>query len=400
MGPSSSPALVVSNGVLYCIYGANDLGNEMLVTASTDGSTWQGPRAYTAINMGATGPGAAAVANGITVGFQSHDARDVLFTTYKTTQAVTYTGASDPNGSGPQDHFQTPATQQTNVLMGSKPALATFYDNIYVAFQASNSSDNLFVSSTTIGSSYPGATGYPGIQVGSAPAMAVFNNKLYLAFQADNSSNNLFVTSSSDGSGFPSAAGQPNIHMGGAPALAVFNNKLFAAFQADDPNHHLFLTSSSDGQTWPDASFTPNVQIGSDPGMAVLNGKLYIAFRADDTTNALFITSSTDGVHFTSMPVPGQFVGANSSPTLVFFDETLYCIYGANDGGNEMLVTASTDGSTWTGPKAYTDIHMGATGPGATYYSGKEAQQGISVGFQSADPRDVLFTTVDTSITF
>ena len=96
MGGNSSPALAVlignnSNNTLFYIYGANDLGNEMLVTASTDGSTWQSPKAYLDIQMGATGPAAApsftdpfsviADIDEVEVGFQSNDSRDALYTT-------------------------------------------------------------------------------------------------------------------------------------------------------------------------------------------------------------------------------------------------------------------------------------------------------------------------------
>lgn len=395
MGPNSSPALVVSNGILYCIYGANDLGNEMLVTASTDGSTWQGPRAYTAINMGDTGPAAAAVGAGITVGFQSNDSRSVLFTTYKTTEALTYTGSAVTGGL-----FASPASVQGNIAMGSKPALLEYNGNTYAAFQANNSSDNLFITSSPVGSAFPAAMGYTGIQMGSAPAMAAFNNKLYLAFQADNSSDNLFVSSSSDGANFPSATGQPNIHMGSAPAITVFNpgssNKLFIAFQADNPSHNLFVTSSTDGTTWPDATYVPNVQIGSAPSMAVFKDKLYIAFRANDATNALFITSSSDGVHFTSQPLSGQFMNWKSSPALVVFNNALYCIYEADDFAGEMLVTESADGSNWQGPGLYPSLSVGPAGPAATEIATSPngaTENRIVTGFQSNDARNALYVT-------
>jgi len=402
MGPNSSPALVVSNGVLYCIYGAEDRANEMLVTATTDGTTWQGQKAYLGINMGDTGPAATDTGGGLSVGFQSNDSRDVLYTTYKTTEAASYTGPNDPNGAGPQDHFNSPASGQPNDVLGSKPALATFNGRVYAAFQADNSSDNLFVSSSTPASKFPAATGHPDIQIGSAPAMAVFNNnsynKLYIAFQADNSSNNLFVTSSTDGSTFPIATGHPNIHMGSAPAMAEFDNKLYIAFQADDSDHHLFITSSSDGTTWPDAISIPNVQIGSAPSMAVQGGRLYVAFRANDTTNAVFVTSTSDGIHFTSQPLPGQFMGWNSSPALISYLGSLFCIYRGNDAANEMLVTTSQNGDTWEGPKVYRDIQMSDAGPAATVLNGlvNRPDYRALAGFQSLSSSKTLFLTSDT----
>ena len=72
---------MVSNCTLYLIYGANDQNNEMMVMSSPDGSNWQGPKAYLDVKMGATGPGAAAFAHGVSVGFQSNDVRNVLFVT-------------------------------------------------------------------------------------------------------------------------------------------------------------------------------------------------------------------------------------------------------------------------------------------------------------------------------
>ncbi len=116
MGPNSSPALVVSNNVLYCIYGADDLAGEMLVMSSTDGVTWEGPKAYLNVHIGAAGPGATAIPVGLTVGFQSNDSRNVLFTSYKT-PAVRKTGSHRPQSNkrpiswGPSQRF--PATTTT-----------------------------------------------------------------------------------------------------------------------------------------------------------------------------------------------------------------------------------------------------------------------------------------------
>jgi glycerophosphoryl diester phosphodiesterase len=386
MGGSSSPALVVSNGVLYYIHEANDQGHEMLVSASTDGSTWQGPAAYLDVKMGATGPGAAAFGNGVYVGFQSNDSRNVLYVTNKVTEAASYTGPSDPNGSGPQDGLASPATEQPNDIMATKPALAAFNGKLYVAFQGVNVQNDLYVASST-GNSFPTATQYTNLQSSSAPALAAFNNKLFMAFRGLNVDNDFYITSSQTGDNFPTATRYTNIQMGGAPALATFNSQLCAAFQANDPSNHLHVTCSSDGVTWPTAPEISNVWTGSDPAMASFNGKLYIAYRANDSSNNVWIASSSDGVDFSNQML-GQTMGGSSSPALVVSNCTLYLIYGANDQNNEMMVMSSPDGSNWQGPKAYLDVKMGATGPGAAAFA-----HGVSVGFQSNDARNVLFVT-------
>ena len=391
MGGYGAPALVVSNNVLYLIYGANDSDNEMLVTATTDGTSWQGPAVYLNDQMSYLGPGAAAFGNGISVGFQSNDSRQVLFVTNKVTEASSYTGPSDPNGPGPQDGFASPATEQANVVMATKPALTAFNGSVYAAFQGLNASNDLYVTSSLTGTNFPAATRYTNLQSSSAPALATFNNQLFMAFRGLNADNDFYVTSSAYGNNFPSATRYTNIQMGGAPALTVFNGQLCASFQAADPGHTLHVTCSSDGVNWPAAWQVPNVQIGSDPAMTVRNGVMYIAFRADDPSNDVWIASSSDGHNFSSKML-GQTMGGSSSPALVVSNCTLYYIYGANDQDNEMLVMASTDGSTWQGPKAYPGVQMGVAGPGAAEFG-----IGVAVGFQSNDSRNVMFTTTGNS---
>ncbi|OBQ09394.1 MAG: hypothetical protein AN482_11755, partial [Anabaena sp. LE011-02] len=59
------------------------------------------------------------------------------------------------------------------------------------------------------------AKGYPGITFQGSPTMTVFNNKLYIAFKANDSSNTLYVTSSSDGVNWTTPAkGYPGIVLG------------------------------------------------------------------------------------------------------------------------------------------------------------------------------------------
>jgi glycerophosphoryl diester phosphodiesterase len=388
MGGKSSPALVASNGVLYYIYGANDGGNEMLVMASTDGSTWQGPHAYLGVQMGATGPAAAAFGGGVSVGLQANDSREVLYMTSKVTEASTYTGPSDPGGPGPQDGFGSPAVEGPNDIMGSRPALASYNGSLYLAFMGLNVGNKLFVASSSSGSSFPTATMFPNIQLGSAPALASFNGSLYLAFLGYNAGNNLFVTSSSSGSNFPTATMYSNIKMAGAPAMAVFNNQLCLSFRGYNVDNTLFVTCSSDGVNWPTAVEVPNVQMGSDPAMAVLNGKLYVAFKGNDANNGVWIASSSDAIHFSSQVLPNLSMGWNSTPALVASNGALYYIYGANDSDNEMMVMASGDGSTWQGPKAYTGIQMGVAGLAAAAFG-----NGVTVGFQANDGRRVLYMT-------
>ncbi len=81
--------------------------------------------------------------------------------------------------------------------------------------------------------------------------MAAFNGRLYIAFKANDSSNTLYVTSSSDGVNWTTLAkGYSGITFQGSPTMTVFNNKLYIAFKANDSSNILYVTSSSDGVNW------------------------------------------------------------------------------------------------------------------------------------------------------
>ena len=392
MSAYSSPALVAANGVLYCIYDANDTDHEMLVTSSVDGFTWQGPEAYLGVQMGAKGPGAAAFANGVTVGFQANDTRNVLFTTNKLTEGSYYIGPTDGGNGGLQDSFPAAASPQPNDITATKPALAAFHGSLYAGFGGVGVSGALQVTSSPTGSNFPTATGYNNLLMSSAPAMAQFNNRLFVAFRGVNVNGALQVTSSPTGTNFPTATGYNNIDLGGAPAMALFNNQLYIAFQADDASHSLFVTRSSDGVTWPAAYPISGVKIGSDPAMAVFNGLLYVAFRANDSSNNVFISSSTDGVNFSSAVLAGQTMAWGSSPALAVVAQNdanyLYYVYEANDNTHEMLVSTSTDGINWQSPAFYPGTIVGPTGPAAAGFGNT-----TYVGFQSNDAKNVLFVT-------
>jgi len=300
--------------------------------------------------------------------------------------AAGYSGNS--NGL-PQYLFTSPAIEQPNDVMGTQPALASFNGDLYVAFQANNSSHTFFVASSSSGTNFPTATGYSNILIGSAPALAVYNGSLYAAFQANDSSHTLFVTSSSNGTTWPAAWPISNVQIGSAPAMTVFNGELYVAFRANDSSNDLWIASSTNGTSFSSQAISGQSMGGnSSPAMAVFNGKLYIAYRANNSNNDLWIASSTNGTTFSSQLIPNQSMGGSSSPALAVYNNTLYYIYEANDSTNSLYVASSTDGSTWPNLAHYPGNQMGAVGPGAAAFG-----NGVYVGFLSDDSRNVLFVT-------
>src|SRR6185312_6895037 len=99
--------------------------------------------------------------------------------------------------------------------------------NCIIAFQTSNSSHELYTTSSIDGTTWVSpATSIAGIQMGSAPAMAMFGGRLYLAFRANDSSNALYITSTSDGVHWQAPADDiGDIELANAPAMTVFGGR-------------------------------------------------------------------------------------------------------------------------------------------------------------------------------
>jgi len=135
--------------------------------------------------------------------------------------------------------------------------MAVFQNTLYIAFQANDPSHSLYITGSADGVDWTDpalSASLAPIQIGSAPAMTAFNNqqnsritdRLYIAFQANDPSNQLYVTSSGVGAGFFSpATPYPGIQIGSAPAMTVFNNQLYLAFQANDSSHSLLRLRQS-----------------------------------------------------------------------------------------------------------------------------------------------------------
>ena len=288
-----------------------------------------------------------------------------------------------PNALAQNMNFPTP-TASPNVAMGSAPSFAGFNGKLYCAFRANDSSNMLFITSSSDGINFPAATSYRNITMGSAPSLAAFNGKLYVAFRANDSGNALYVTSSTDGVNFPAATGYGNITMGSSPSMTAYNGKLYIAFKANDAGNAIWTAQSTDG-----ASFTPIVdqydQTNAAPSLAVYNNALYMGFRSNDSRNLLYVTSTNTGVF------PGATSYANiamgTAPSIAAFNGALYISFQANDSSHSLFVTASTSGSNFPSATGYGGTTVGGPTTMAAY------NNGLSIGFVSNDSRNILYTT-------
>ena len=88
------------------------------------------------------------------------------------------------------------------------------------------------------------------------PALAVFQNKLWIAFVASNDTNQLLICNSSNGTDWSNNIPVKNPSRSQsskrAPALAVYQNKLWIAFVASNDTNQLLVCNSSNGTDWTD----------------------------------------------------------------------------------------------------------------------------------------------------
>jgi hypothetical protein len=104
-----------------------------------------------------------------------------------------------------------------------------------------------------------------------APALAAWQDELWLAFVANNTTNQLLICNSANGSTWSPATAVPNQSTKATPALTAWQNKLWLAFVANNTTNQLLICNSANGNTWSPATAVPNQSTKMTPALAGLN---------------------------------------------------------------------------------------------------------------------------------
>ncbi len=199
--------------------------------------------------------------------------------------------ASQPNQ--PPSWVQTIACDVP--LPDGQPQMTTFNGAIYIAY-AAQGSDQLVIASSRDGENFSAIE--PGIQVYPRPAIGTFNNQLYVAYQQHSSSHYLGLASSFDGSNFSNTVYQ-NFRIGHSPAITQFGNKLVIAAFCQCDSHYLDTYVSTDGANF--SMYENRSQTLSNlsaPSLTVYNNVLALAY-VHNGTNDIYTSTSYDGVNWT-----------------------------------------------------------------------------------------------------
>jgi hypothetical protein len=269
----------------------------------------------------------------------------------------------------------------------ASPSLATFNNNLWVAFLGKSSND-IYACPSSDGLNWSSLSTDPVNQKSSSPpslCQQPFNNKLWMAFRGD-TSNDVYVCSF-DGKSWSDAntIGQTTK---AAPALAVFQGKLWVAFIAQNSSGDILLCSSSDGKNWSPNMAVPGQSSAMGPSLAVFNGQLWLAFIAQNGSNDILVyysaNPSTDPKSWVSSPLGQQ---SFASPSLSVVGNTLWVAFTGNTSSD--LRVCSLNGNKWSANTAIAS-QTSSAGPALTAFP--PTANNLKVAFLSADVSDRLFT--------
>jgi hypothetical protein len=169
--------------------------------------------------------------------------------------------------------------------------------------------------------------GFPGESTPSAPAIATFRNQLYIAWRGTD--NRLNIENLATGS----KTTLPDVDTtSAAPALTPFGGRLVLAYTGTDAGHHLNVLSTTDGVHWGDKGILGQTTFASDgPALTAYGRFLVIAWTGTDTR--LNDAYSVDSMNFGPANTFGAYYGATSQygPALITLNGDLYVAWTGTD---------------------------------------------------------------------
>lgn len=257
---------------------------------------------------------------------------------------------------------QTNITAANNAEAASKVVLAAFNGRVYMAHRGNGVSKNMYISSTSDGTSWSSETSITdsnGAETSDSPALAAFNGRLYLAYKGSNS-NCLYICSSSDGINFGSQTkitDQNSAKTSAQPALAAFSGRLYLAFTGDGLSESLYVCSSSDGTNWGSQTNVTNqnsakTAINTGPALAAFGGNLYLGWEGSSGTALsgapLYVCASADGSNWgsqTSLSSANGAAGSNGMQ-LAATSTMLFALYKGSHTAD--IWGCGFDGTSWS----------------------------------------------------
>jgi hypothetical protein len=276
----SAPALAVLGSTLYCVYRANDPSNILYVTRMTGNDQW---------------PTAQGVSN-------------ILDPTYPGLNLHAPMRSAPGLASFRNKLYCAYAFDSSHQLMNIDPATGNLWNNSSQLIVINSADGNTWITKGTPNGAVAStiACGVPGLPIGGRPALAAFKDRLRCAFQASDGSKSLFITSSRDGDNWVPPTRIGDITTGSDPALAELDDRLYCAYRADDTTHALCVVTSTDGVNWDAPQRYDGILMGGAPALCALDDRhwLYVAFQSNGSDHNLYLSYSGPTQSTPSAPPP------------------------------------------------------------------------------------------------
>ena len=231
-----------------------------------------------------------------------------------------------------------------NRLLGqaskSAPSLATAGGELHV-LHLGESSNDIWHSWSTTGTSWTANVKVPGQQSKAPPAIASWRGELHMVHLGD-SSNDLWHSRSGDRRTWTANTRVGTQKSKATPALAEFNGELHMVHLGDSSND-LWHAWTSDGSNWTERRI-PGQQSKAAPALAAFNGELHLV-HLGDSSNDLWHSHTADGRAWSAnVRIEGQ--QSQASPALAELQGALHMAH-VGDSSSTIWHSNSTDGRTW-----------------------------------------------------
>jgi hypothetical protein len=143
-----------------------------------------------------------------------------------------------PSVGEPTLHTWAGDTQVPDCALSDSPSAVVFKDKLYVFYQGSGDSGDLWYNSFYADKWAPSDTKVPISKLSSAPSVAVWNDKIYVFHQGAGDSGNLWYNAY-DGNSWDGEKQVDGSRLSSSPAAVVFGGKLFVFHQGSGNNGDL-----------------------------------------------------------------------------------------------------------------------------------------------------------------
>jgi hypothetical protein len=232
-------------------------------------------------------------------------------------------------------------------LSSDAPAVVKFGKEFVMAYTSSNSTHDIYVSTSSDGQNWTAGTKVKGQTTDVSPALADYRGQLVMAYLAANGTGDVIVTSTTTPLSWTNNSHTIDQESPNPPALAVYGGDLVMAFELDNGSDDIGVTQTTDPSNWgTQGAYLEGQSTDDSPALAVYGGDLVMAYLANDGNGDIYVTTASNPLSWSNngYAIPQQ---SPNPPSMVSWDGNLVMALQFNNGSNDIGITLTQDPSNW-----------------------------------------------------